>query len=100
MLMRRRQRAFKAVLGGIIIVAWVIPDVVAGFLWASFLAGGPQSVLPPGLLNSFVATFGLPQLASLQAYPMAPLSAPTPSPPTPPHTLLSPPPSPSLPRSP
>ncbi len=46
MLMRRRQRAFKAVLGGIIIVAWVIPDVVAGFLWASFLAGGPQSVLP------------------------------------------------------
>jgi len=71
MLMRRRQRAFKAVLGGIIIVAWVIPDVVAGFLWASFLAGGPQSVLPPGLLNSIVATFGLPQHAWLQDYPMA-----------------------------
>ncbi len=42
MLMRHRQRAFKAVLGAIIIVAWVIPDVVAGFLWSSFLAGGPQ----------------------------------------------------------
>jgi multiple sugar transport system permease protein len=70
MLMRHRQRAFKAVLGAIIIVAWVIPDVVAGFLWSSFLAGGPQSVLSPGLLNSVVATFGLPQHAWLQDYPM------------------------------
>jgi multiple sugar transport system permease protein len=70
MLMRNRQRAFKAVLGGIIIIAWVIPDVVAGFLWSSFLAGGPQSVLAPGLLNSIVATFGLPQHAWLQDYPM------------------------------
>src|SRR6185312_10751573 len=71
MLMRNRQRAFKAVLGGIIIIAWVIPDVVAGFLWSSFLAGGPQSVLAPGLLNSIVATFGLPQHAWLQDNPMA-----------------------------
>jgi multiple sugar transport system permease protein len=71
MLMRRRQRAFKAVLGAIIIIAWVIPDVVAGFLWSSFLAGGPQSVLTPGLLNSIVATFGLPQHAWIQDYPMA-----------------------------
>jgi len=71
MLMQKRQRAFKAVLGGIIIIAWVIPDVVAGFLWSSFLAGGPQSVLPPGLLNSIVATLGLPQHAWLQDYPMA-----------------------------
>jgi len=71
MLMRHRQRLFKSVLGAIIIVAWVIPDVVAGFLWSSFLAGGPQSVLSPGLLNSIVATFGLPQHAWLQDYPMA-----------------------------
>src|SRR5258708_8922084 len=71
MLMRRRQRAFKAVLGAIIVIAWVIPDVVAGFLWSSFLAGGPQSVLAPGLLNSIVATFGLPQHAWIQDYPMA-----------------------------
>src|SRR5216683_215998 len=71
MLMRHRHRVFKAVLGAIIIVAWVIPDVVAGFLWSSFLAGGPQSVLSPGLLNSIVATFGLPQHAWLQDYPMA-----------------------------
>jgi multiple sugar transport system permease protein len=71
MLMRRRQPVFKAVLGAIIIIAWVIPDVVAGFLWSSFLAGGPQSVLSSGLLNSVVATFGLPQHAWLQDYPMA-----------------------------
>ena len=71
MLMRHRQRLFKSVLGAIIIVAWVIPDVVAGFLWSSFLAGGPQSVLSPGLLNSIVATFGFPQHAWLQDYPMA-----------------------------
>jgi multiple sugar transport system permease protein len=71
MLMRHRQPVFKAVLGGIIIVAWVIPDVVAGFLWSSFLAGGPQSVLAPGLLNSIMSTFGLPQHAWLQDYPMA-----------------------------
>jgi multiple sugar transport system permease protein len=71
MLMRHRRRPFKAVLGAIIIVAWVIPDVVAGFLWSSFLAGGPQSVLSPGLLNSIVATFGLPQHAWISDYPMA-----------------------------
>ena len=71
LLMRHRQPVFKAVLGGIIIIAWVIPDVVAGFLWSAFLAGGPQSVLAPGLLNSIMATFGLPQHAWLQDYPMA-----------------------------
>jgi multiple sugar transport system permease protein len=71
MLMRHRQRAFKAILGAIIITAWVIPDVVAGFLWSSFFAGGPQSVLAPGLLNSVIASFGLPQHAWLQDYPMA-----------------------------
>src|SRR5690348_15862511 len=71
MLMRHRQRAFKAILGAIIITAWVIPDVVAGFLCSSFLSRGPQSVLAPGLLNSIMATFGLPQHAWLQDYPMA-----------------------------
>jgi multiple sugar transport system permease protein len=71
LLMQKRNRVFKAVLGAIIITAWVIPDVVAGFLWSSFLAGGPQSILAPGLLNSIMMTFGLPQHAWLQDYPMA-----------------------------
>lgn len=70
LLMRNRNRVFKGVLGGIIICAWVIPDVVAGFLWSAFLAGGPQSVLAPGLLNTVMSTFGLPQHAWLQEYPM------------------------------
>ncbi|HEX4202668.1 MAG TPA: sugar ABC transporter permease [Ktedonobacteraceae bacterium] len=71
LLMRHRNPTFKAVLGGIIICAWVIPDVVAGFLWSAFLAGGPQSVLAPGLLNTIMSTFALPQHAWLQSYPMA-----------------------------
>jgi multiple sugar transport system permease protein len=71
LLMQNRNRVFKGILGGIIIAGWVIPDVVAGFLWNSFLAGGPQSVLAPGLLNSVMLTFGLPQHAWIQEYPMA-----------------------------
>jgi multiple sugar transport system permease protein len=70
LLMRNRNRIFKSVLGSIIISAWVIPDVVAGFLWSSFLAGGPQSVLAPGLLNSIMSALTLPQHAWLQEYPM------------------------------
>src|SRR2546425_1210312 len=60
-----------AVLGAIAVGAWIMPDVVAGFLWYACLAGGPQSIAPPGLLNSIVSTFGLPQHAWLQEYPMA-----------------------------
>src|SRR6266567_513660 len=71
LLMQKRNRVFKAVLGGIILTGYVIPDVVAGFVWSSFLAGGPQSVLQPGLLNNIMSTFGLPQHAWLQDYPMA-----------------------------
>jgi multiple sugar transport system permease protein len=71
LLMRHRHPIFKSVLGAIIVGAWIIPDVVAGFLWYAFLAGGPQSITTPGLLNSIVSTFGLPQHAWLQEYPMA-----------------------------
>lgn len=69
LLMRRRNPVFKAILGSIIIVAWVIPDVVAGFLWSAFLAGGPQSVLSPGLLNIIMTAIGSPEHAWLQEYP-------------------------------
>ena len=70
LLMRKRNPIFKSILGGIVIVAWVIPDVVAAFLWSSFLAGGPQSVLSPGLLNVLMTTLTQPQHAWLQEYPM------------------------------
>ena len=70
LLMRKRNRIFKAVLGSIIVVAWVIPDVVAGFLWSAFLAGGPQSVLAPGLLNIMATALGRPEHAWLQEFPL------------------------------
>jgi len=70
LLMQHRNIVFKSVLGAIIVAAWVIPDVVAGFVWSAFLAGGPQSVLAPGLLNTIMSTFGLPQHAWLQDFPM------------------------------
>ncbi len=70
LLMRKRNPVFKAILGGIVIIAWVIPDVVAAFLWSSFLAGGPQSVLSPGLLNIIMMTLAQPQHAWLQEYPL------------------------------
>src|SRR5690348_8320097 len=60
LLMRHRNPVFKSVLGAIAVCAWIIPDVVAGFLWYAFLAGGPQSIVSPGLLNSIVSTFSLP----------------------------------------
>jgi multiple sugar transport system permease protein len=71
LLMRKRNVVFKGILGAIIVGAWVIPDVVAGFVWSAFLAGGPQSVLAPGLLNSIVAAFGIPQHSWIQEYPLA-----------------------------
>ena len=70
LLMRKRNPVFKAILGSIIVVAWVIPDVVAGFLWSAFLAGGPQSVLSPGLLNIIMTAIGAPEHAWLQEYPV------------------------------
>ena len=70
LMMRKRNRVFKSILGSIIVVAWVIPDVVAGFLWSAFLAGGPQSVLSPGLLNNIMTMIAAPQHAWLQEYPM------------------------------
>jgi multiple sugar transport system permease protein len=69
LLMRKRNRIFKSVLGAIIVVAWVIPDVVAGFLWSTFLAGGPQSVLAPGTLNIVMNLLHLPEHAWLQEVP-------------------------------
>lgn len=71
LLMRNRHRYFKAILGAIVVAAWIVPDVVTGFLWNAYLAGGALSSTGPGLLNSIMSTFGLPQHAWLQEYPMA-----------------------------
>jgi multiple sugar transport system permease protein len=63
LLMRGRSPVFKSILGGIVVAAWVIPDVVAGFLWSAFLH-------TDGFLNTLTALFGLPPHAWLQEYPM------------------------------
>jgi multiple sugar transport system permease protein len=64
MLMQNRRPLFKGIVGSVIVAAWVIPDVVAGFLWAAYLH-------QDGFLNSMTALFGLPQKAWLQSNPMA-----------------------------
>lgn len=72
LLMRNRRPLFKTVLGGIIVACWVMPDVVAGFLWFAFFHADLMGLgTGSGLLNTIVSTFGLPQHAWLQEYPMA-----------------------------
>ncbi len=71
LLMKNRHPVFKSVLGGIIVACWVIPDVVAGFLWFSFLHTDSGLGTGTGLLNSVLGAFGLPQHAWLLEYPMA-----------------------------
>ena len=72
LLMKNRSPLFKTVLGGIIVACWVIPDVVAGYLWFAFLHADMLGLgTGSGLLNSIVGVFGIPQHAWLQDYPMA-----------------------------
>jgi len=72
LLMRHRHRYFKTVLGAIVVTAWVIPDVVAGFLWSALFSGGPNDVIgSPGLLNALMIGLGLPQHAWPQEFPTA-----------------------------
>ena len=64
LLMQGRKPMFRGTIGGIVIAAWVIPDVVAAFLWSAFLH-------QDGFLNAINALFGLPQRAWLNDAPMA-----------------------------
>ncbi|HWE64972.1 MAG TPA: sugar ABC transporter permease, partial [Chloroflexota bacterium] len=71
LLMKGRHPLFKSVLGGLIVACWVIPDVVAGFLWFAFLHSDNGLGTGNGLFNAILSGFGLPQHAWLQEYPMA-----------------------------
>ena len=72
LLMKNRRPLFKSVLGAIIVGAWVIPDVVAGYLWFAFLHADPMHMgTGTGLFNTIISTFGLPQHAWVYEYPMA-----------------------------
>ncbi len=72
LLMQKRRPLFKSVLGGIIVACWVMPDVVAGYLWFSFLHVDLLGLgTGNGLFSSIVGAFGVPNRAWLQEYPMA-----------------------------
>jgi multiple sugar transport system permease protein len=72
LLMQKRRPLFKSVLGGLIVACWVMPDVVAGYLWFSFLHVDLMGLgTGTGLFTSIVSAFGVPQHAWLQDYPMA-----------------------------
>jgi multiple sugar transport system permease protein len=53
LLMRSGHHVVRAVVSAIVIGAWVLPEVVAGYLWSAFLGDG-------GSLNGALAWLGLP----------------------------------------
>jgi multiple sugar transport system permease protein len=72
LLMKNRSPQFKTVLGGIIVAAWVVPDVVAGYLWYAFLHTDTMNLgTGSGLFTSIVSAFGVPKQSWLTQYPMA-----------------------------
>lgn len=72
LLMKDRKPWVKSVLGAIIVGAWVVPDVVAGYLWFAFLHADPMHMgTGTGLFNTIVGTLGFPQRAWVYSDPMA-----------------------------
>jgi multiple sugar transport system permease protein len=67
LLMRGRNRVFRSVLGAIIVGAWVIPEIVAAFIWYAFLSDG-------GTLDAIFKTVGLPTTNWLYVAPMLSVS--------------------------
>jgi multiple sugar transport system permease protein len=67
LLMRGRNRIFRSVLGAIIVGAWVIPEIVAAFIWYAFLSDG-------GTLDAILKTVGLPTTNWLYVAPMLSVS--------------------------
>jgi multiple sugar transport system permease protein len=62
-LMRGRNGVLRSVVGTIIVVAWVIPEIVAAFVWYAYLND-------QGSLNSVLTTLHLPHPSWLYVYPM------------------------------
>ncbi len=63
LLMRGKNGVFRGILGAIIVGAWVVPEIVAAFIWYAFLN-------QQGSLNVFLGAFGLPQNNWLYVAPM------------------------------
>jgi len=62
----RRRLVFRTVFSSIILLPNAAPEVVAGFMWISMLAGGDHATL-----SRFVFFFGLPTADWLQVFPLA-----------------------------
>jgi multiple sugar transport system permease protein len=62
-LMRGRNRVFRAVLGTVIVAAWVVPEIVAAFIWYAYLND-------QGSLNAALSALHLPHPSWLYVYPM------------------------------
>ncbi|MBO0803034.1 MAG: sugar ABC transporter permease [Nocardiopsaceae bacterium] len=61
--MRGRNRVFRAVLGSVVVAAWVVPEIVAAFIWYAYLND-------QGTLNAALSALGLPHPSWLYVYPM------------------------------
>lgn len=64
LLMQRRNRVVRALVSAVVVGAWIIPEIVAAFVWYSYLQ--PEG----GTLNQILALFGLPGQAWLISSPL------------------------------
>jgi multiple sugar transport system permease protein len=62
-LMRGRNRVFRAVIGSIVVAAWVVPEIVAAFVWYAYLND-------QGTLNTVLRALHLPHPSWLYVYPL------------------------------
>jgi len=62
----RRRLMFRRIVNAIILMPNAVPEVVAGFMWVSMLAGGEQATL-----NKIVAWFGVEPRNWLATFPLA-----------------------------
>jgi multiple sugar transport system permease protein len=63
LLLRGRNRVFRSVLGTVVVAAWVIPEIVAAFVWFAYLSD-------QGSLNSVLSALHLPHPSWLYVYPL------------------------------
>ena len=64
LLFRQCSRAVQAIVGGIIILSWVVPELIAGFMWYALLG-------QDGVLQQAANALGLPFSQLLVTHPMA-----------------------------
>ncbi len=62
----RRPLRLKPLFNSIILLPNAVPEVVAGFIWISLLAGGEH-----GTLNRLLGSLGIPPVQWLQQFPLA-----------------------------